>query len=260
MRGRPYIGLEPFQESDAALFFGLECDIEIVVANLYASSLTVLYGTSGAGKSSLLRAGVASRLRTEPDTAVVVFADWGKTDFDARRRAAAGPRLQRPPATRSICLPIFRWTICWSRRAKRSADRFCFCSTSSRITCFIRRHPPAGSRANSPVPSIATMWMPAYSSRCARTGCSRSNHSASAFRTCWETWYRSVIWIATAPSRPYEGRWQLTTGMRTIRALRIEAGTGGKYCGRRTPGRFRWPAPRPGRTAPPAVLRPPYFS
>ena len=86
--GRPYIGLEPFQESDAALFFGRERDIEIVAANLYASPLTVLYGTSGAGKSSLLRAGVASRLRAEPDTAVVVFADWSNNDFDAQLKSS----------------------------------------------------------------------------------------------------------------------------------------------------------------------------
>ena len=44
-------------------FFGRERESELVAANLMASRLTVLYGPSGVGKSSLLRAGVARRLR-----------------------------------------------------------------------------------------------------------------------------------------------------------------------------------------------------
>ena len=54
----PYKGLTAFDDSelDALLFFGREREREIVVANLIASRLTVLYGPSGVGKSSLLRA------------------------------------------------------------------------------------------------------------------------------------------------------------------------------------------------------------
>ncbi len=56
----PYKGLSAFDESelDALLFFGRESETEIVAANALASRLTVLYGPSGVGKSSLLRAGV----------------------------------------------------------------------------------------------------------------------------------------------------------------------------------------------------------
>ena len=83
----PYRGLAPFGESelDALLFFGRERETEIAVANLIASRLTILYGPSGVGKSSLLRAGVARRVRElgrrravgrGPDVAVVVFASW----------------------------------------------------------------------------------------------------------------------------------------------------------------------------------------
>ena len=50
---------------------------EIVVANLIASRLTVLYGPSGVGKSSLLRAAVARSLRALPEEPlVVVFSSW----------------------------------------------------------------------------------------------------------------------------------------------------------------------------------------
>ena len=49
------------------LFFGRERDVEIVCANVVASRLTVLYGPSGVGKSSLLAAAVARRLRELPE-------------------------------------------------------------------------------------------------------------------------------------------------------------------------------------------------
>ena len=59
----PYKGLAAFGDSelDALLFFGREREREAIVANLLASRLTVLYGPSGVGKSSLLSAGVAQR-------------------------------------------------------------------------------------------------------------------------------------------------------------------------------------------------------
>src|SRR5262249_55012775 len=54
----PYRGLAPFEDSetDARLFFGRERERTVILANLMASRLTVLYGASGVGKSSLLGA------------------------------------------------------------------------------------------------------------------------------------------------------------------------------------------------------------
>ena len=75
----PFKGLSAFEDSelDALLFFGREREREIVVANLIASRLTVLYGPSGVGKSSLLHAAVARSLRELPeDPLVVVFSSW----------------------------------------------------------------------------------------------------------------------------------------------------------------------------------------
>jgi WD40 repeat protein len=75
----PFKGLAPFEDSalDALLFFGREREIEVIVANLMANRLTVLYGPSGVGKTSLLRAGVAQRLRQDPEAVVVVASSWG---------------------------------------------------------------------------------------------------------------------------------------------------------------------------------------
>lgn len=59
----PYVGLIPYLEKDAPLFFGRELEQEIISANLIASRLTVLYGPTGVGKTSVLRAGVSNHLR-----------------------------------------------------------------------------------------------------------------------------------------------------------------------------------------------------
>ena len=74
----PYIGLRPYTDSDddRARFFGREQDQEIIIANLYAASLTVFYGASGVGKSSVLLAGVVPELRQTPRFACVIFRTW----------------------------------------------------------------------------------------------------------------------------------------------------------------------------------------
>jgi WD40 repeat protein len=89
-RDSPYKGLTPYSEEDAAYFFGREAEREIITANLMASRLTVLYGASGVGKSSILRAGVkrdlerlAQRNRRErgvPELAPLAFSAWREED------------------------------------------------------------------------------------------------------------------------------------------------------------------------------------
>ena len=61
----PYVGLVPYDEMDADLFFGRDEEIRIVSSNLRASRLTILYGPSGVGKTSLLQAGVVHDLRRQ---------------------------------------------------------------------------------------------------------------------------------------------------------------------------------------------------
>jgi WD40 repeat protein len=77
---RPYKGLAPFDDApvDALFFFGREREREIIVANLLASRLTVLYGPTGVGKSSLLRAGVAPQIRALPDATVAIVSEWSE--------------------------------------------------------------------------------------------------------------------------------------------------------------------------------------
>lgn len=81
----PFRGLRSFSSSDedAALFFGRDREVKLIVANLLASRLTLLYGQSGIGKSSILCAGVVHELRATapsviaaPRSTVVYVSKW----------------------------------------------------------------------------------------------------------------------------------------------------------------------------------------
>jgi CHASE2 domain-containing sensor protein len=84
-RRSPYRGLKSFSASDedAELFFGRDREQRLIIANLLASRLTLLYGQSGIGKSSILCAGVVHGLRQQASDKsrlgrhlVVYVGDW----------------------------------------------------------------------------------------------------------------------------------------------------------------------------------------
>lgn len=85
----PYRGLMPYREEDAAYFFGRERGIRLVTANLFAARLTVLYGVSGVGKTSVLRAGVAYHLRQRGDVAVAVCSAWSRDPVASLKKTVA---------------------------------------------------------------------------------------------------------------------------------------------------------------------------
>ncbi|MFF4028833.1 hypothetical protein ACFYZ2_03545 [Streptomyces sviceus] len=61
----PYRGLARFEPADHALFFGRDRLVEETRALVCEHRFAVLFGASGSGKSSLLRAGLIPHLRTE---------------------------------------------------------------------------------------------------------------------------------------------------------------------------------------------------
>ena len=124
----PYKGLTPFEDSDldVLFFFGRERERELLEANLMASRLTVLYGDTGVGKSSILRAGVAHHLRAlartnleergEPGLAVVVFDSWRDDPNAELRNAVAeavtdalGASLHAPDDGGSLTEALWLW-------------------------------------------------------------------------------------------------------------------------------------------------------
>jgi WD40 repeat protein len=125
--GSPYQGLAPYAEEDAPFFFGRDGERDIIIANLLAYRLTVVYGTSGVGKTSVLRAGVAHQLQAsakgqlaQGDThalLVAVFDAWRDdpiAGIEAAVRLAVadvfGPARQLGPAAIGLVETLHRWT------------------------------------------------------------------------------------------------------------------------------------------------------
>lgn len=119
----PYAGLRPYSEDDAPFFFGRETVGQILIDNLRAKRLTLVYGASGVGKSSVLRAGVQYQLhrlaqenlelRGTPQFAVAVFREWLEWNDDpisglracvrnAVRRVLADPAVEIAPSSTSL--------------------------------------------------------------------------------------------------------------------------------------------------------------
>jgi Novel STAND NTPase 1 len=77
--------MAPFTADDADKFFARDRWTRIVVANVIGSRLTILYGQSGVGKTSLLQAGLQHELlkrslarasRSRPQITPIVFREW----------------------------------------------------------------------------------------------------------------------------------------------------------------------------------------
>jgi WD40 repeat protein len=76
-QSRPFVGFRPFTEKDSPFFFGREYDARVISENILARPITVLFGQSGVGKSSVLRTLVPAYLeKIEPDVVVVYFSEW----------------------------------------------------------------------------------------------------------------------------------------------------------------------------------------
>ncbi|MBV9416931.1 MAG: ATP-binding protein, partial [Solirubrobacterales bacterium] len=88
----PYIGLGYYTEDQADLFFGRDAERKLIITNLRAARLTLLYAQSGVGKSSLLRAAVMPRLRRGAEESYerrgsaahipVLFSAWSDEPVD----------------------------------------------------------------------------------------------------------------------------------------------------------------------------------
>jgi WD40 repeat protein len=124
----PYRGLTPYTEDDAPFFFGRSGETEIIASNLLAARLTLLYGASGVGKSSVLRAGAVARLREQarenlededqPAFAVVVVASWRNDPLatiraELRQAVATlreGEKLEEPPPDATLAEVLGHWS------------------------------------------------------------------------------------------------------------------------------------------------------
>ncbi len=96
---QPYKGLQAYSENDAAIFFGRNQESMQLANRVLANRLTILYGESGVGKSSLLQAGLSQRVAAQRGLLAVAHSEPGKPIVEnlrislgaAARRAGINP-------------------------------------------------------------------------------------------------------------------------------------------------------------------------
>ena len=84
---RPYKLLDYYESSDAGIFFGRSREREELSERIHAHRLTLLYGASGVGKTSLLLAGALPRLEHADPPYTAVYARALEDPAAAIRRA-----------------------------------------------------------------------------------------------------------------------------------------------------------------------------
>src|SRR5215472_12310063 len=63
----PYVGPRPYQQAESALFFGREHEVREAASLVVAQQTLLLFGPSGAGKTSMVNAGVIAALQPRFD-------------------------------------------------------------------------------------------------------------------------------------------------------------------------------------------------
>ena len=74
----PWLGLASFTEETRAYFFGRDEEAAELARRVQRKLLTVLFGQSGLGKTSILRAGLVPRLRAQGYCPIYVRIDYGR--------------------------------------------------------------------------------------------------------------------------------------------------------------------------------------
>jgi hypothetical protein len=74
----PWLGLASFTEETRGFFYGRDEEVAELARRVQRKLLTVLFGQSGLGKTSILRAGIVPRLRAQGYCPIYVRIDYGK--------------------------------------------------------------------------------------------------------------------------------------------------------------------------------------
>ena len=100
--GNPYKPLLEYDIQDAALFFGRTEAIDGILSNLHRSRMMVLHAESGAGKTSLLKAGIRPRLLA--DGHVPLYIRPYQTPVHSFVKRALLPQIDRLSVLNSISM------------------------------------------------------------------------------------------------------------------------------------------------------------
>ncbi len=107
----PYAGLSAFQENDADRFFGRDAEISALVNMIREQPLVGIAGASGAGKSSIVRAGVVPALKRSGEKWVARFIRPGRTPLLALAEAIVPPAQGEKAAERVDAVAFLAKTI-----------------------------------------------------------------------------------------------------------------------------------------------------
>ena len=77
---RPWMGLVSFAEGDSSMFFGRGAELDDLFRRIRRETVTLLFGQSGLGKTSLLQAGVFPQLRENGFLPVLVRLSYSADD------------------------------------------------------------------------------------------------------------------------------------------------------------------------------------
>lgn len=91
----PWLGLDSFTEETRGYFYGREAEVAELSRRVQRKLLTILFGQSGLGKTSILRAGIVPKLRPNGYCPVYVRIDYAR---------------ESPPPSEQIKQAIFRAT------------------------------------------------------------------------------------------------------------------------------------------------------
>ena len=98
----PWLGLDSFSEETRQFFHGREEEIAELARRVQRKTLAILFGQSGLGKTSILRAGIVPRLRREGYCPVYVRIDYA--------RESPSPSQQIKQAIFRATEDVGRWT------------------------------------------------------------------------------------------------------------------------------------------------------
>jgi hypothetical protein len=77
-QSNPWLGLASFTEETRAYFFGRDEEVAELARRVQRKLLTLLFGQSGLGKTSILRAGLVPRLRGQGYCPIYVRIAYGR--------------------------------------------------------------------------------------------------------------------------------------------------------------------------------------
>src|SRR3954463_13140916 len=72
MKRYPFKFLDAYNKEDTDIFFGCDEEIEILYEMIFQTSILLIYGASGTGKTSLIQCGLASKFQSHDWLALTI--------------------------------------------------------------------------------------------------------------------------------------------------------------------------------------------